>query len=512
MSMIHHIEKKQIKNMIENSQDYQICDDSLNELLAQWQANKKDIYDLFGGQLMISEKVKSLVILEEYYRLKRQLKLQLNHIFADNTDDLEFCKIMVLIDSLSLDEVTNNKIYRDKYYIDDETIIAKKDFKVSKAIRLLLSDQDNFAQLNDKSKTKRDIFDIEYSKFQSACYCKGELVISIHPLDYLTMSENTAGWQSCHRLQGEYRSGVLSLLSDSTTIVSYLKQSSDCNIYGVDWNSKKWRQLIFVDIQRFSAIYSRQYPNENEAIAEESRKLLNHAMIKYCKANVHPNIGDNWIKSNKFDRVSFTEKSDLFFNDLSNIEYRTYTFLKDIGNAPNVTIGDHVLCLNCSDDLDLADSFFCSNCSSIGICDDCECNIGEGNDYYTIQDRLICDNCRRNNYMFCEYCEQIVENDEINFADRYEMYACDNCIEHHFYTCDECSELILSCDTIEIQDEIYCQDCAEQIAGTCDECNDHFHDRNLNEHDGSGYFYCDDCLNTIKEKECQLSLSALEEN
>lgn len=76
----------------------------------------------------------------------------------------------------------------------------------------------------------------------------GILCLSIHPLDYLSLSENTYNWRSCHALDGEYRAGNLSYMMDNTTVVCYLKGEDEAELphfpAEVKWNSKKWRMLL----------------------------------------------------------------------------------------------------------------------------------------------------------------------------------------------------------------------------------------------------------------------------
>ena len=56
---------------------------------------------------------------------------------------------------------------------------------------------------------------------------EGTLCLSVHPLDYLSASENTYNWRSCHALDGDYRSGNLSYMVDNSTILCYLKADND---------------------------------------------------------------------------------------------------------------------------------------------------------------------------------------------------------------------------------------------------------------------------------------------
>lgn len=110
----------------------------------------------------------------------------------------------------------------------------------------------------------------------------GKLCLSIHPLDYLSASENNHGWRSCHALDGEYRAGNLSYMTDDCTIIAYLKSDSEPTKLprfprDVPWNDKKWRVYLHVDRINNIVYAGRQYPFHTdkglELISEMIREL-----------------------------------------------------------------------------------------------------------------------------------------------------------------------------------------------------------------------------------------------
>lgn len=110
----------------------------------------------------------------------------------------------------------------------------------------------------------------------------GTLCISIHPLDYLSASENNHGWRSCHALDGEYRAGNISYMLDNCTIIAYLRSNGDpVNLprfpRDVKWNDKKWRVYLHVDRVNKIIYAGRQYPFHTdrglELIADMIRNL-----------------------------------------------------------------------------------------------------------------------------------------------------------------------------------------------------------------------------------------------
>ena len=77
---------------------------------------------------------------------------------------------------------------------------------------------------------------------------EGKLRVSVHPLDFLSASENTYNWRSCHALDGEYRAGNLSYMCDRSTVMVYLCTEDKKKLprfpASVPWYSKKWRMLL----------------------------------------------------------------------------------------------------------------------------------------------------------------------------------------------------------------------------------------------------------------------------
>lgn len=97
----------------------------------------------------------------------------------------------------------------------------------------------------------------------------GKLCFSVHPLDFLSSSQNSYNWRSCHSLDGEYRAGNLSYMVDTTTFMVYLKNEDEDKaipLFGnVKWNSKKWRMLIHASNDDELIFAGRQYPFVSES-------------------------------------------------------------------------------------------------------------------------------------------------------------------------------------------------------------------------------------------------------
>ena len=93
----------------------------------------------------------------------------------------------------------------------------------------------------------------------------GKLCISVHPLDFLSASENNHSWRSCHALDGEYRVGNVSYMMDDCTFMAYLKSNGpDVKLphfpEDVPWNDKKWRCYFYLDRKNGIVYAAKQYP------------------------------------------------------------------------------------------------------------------------------------------------------------------------------------------------------------------------------------------------------------
>lgn len=107
----------------------------------------------------------------------------------------------------------------------------------------------------------------------------GRLCVSVHPLDFLSASETTYDWRSCHALDGDYRSGNMAYMVDNCTVMCYLK--TDDRKWplprfpkSVPWYSKKWRMYLFL-AQKEEVIWAgRQYPYESDALLKTVREKV----------------------------------------------------------------------------------------------------------------------------------------------------------------------------------------------------------------------------------------------
>lgn len=222
------------------------------EYLKQWAYSKYRFYKIFGNSLTLENEIEVSMTEQEAENIKNGLiaKFPLYHpIFA----------------YVHRDAILNNSIrgagsgnIASNFFKDSK---VKRNMSFTKFISLF-----NCEELN-----------IEVSKIYQN---KGtaHITISINPIDYLTASINTSGWRSCHNfIDGEYRNATLSYMFDKTSLVSFRSKGLEPYSIGrkkFEWNSKSWRQMVYVSEDSSSMVFSRQYPNSNDELSKGVREML----------------------------------------------------------------------------------------------------------------------------------------------------------------------------------------------------------------------------------------------
>ena len=109
-----------------------------------------------------------------------------------------------------------------------------------------------------------------YADIVSELQRKLNFVISVNPLDYLTMSFGV-NWKSCHNISGgAWKGGCLSYMLDGTSIITYV--ITDLN-EPIHENPKIYRQMFHYDNGLF--MQNRLYPQGNDGATNLYEKFRN---------------------------------------------------------------------------------------------------------------------------------------------------------------------------------------------------------------------------------------------
>lgn len=260
---------------------------------------------------------------------------------------------------------------------------------------------------------------------------KGNLCLSIHPLDYVTMSDNSLGWGTCMSWKNRecYRMGTLEMLASPYVVVAYLE--SETPFYDeyseITWNNKKWRELFIVDKDIICGTSSYPYRHEElEEICLLKLKELAETNLNWsfkndiCKtssANIYPESKDPFYH---YGYISLW--TNFMYNDLENGKSALYilsTTVEEKLSQNNeriiINYGNGAYCLSCGtyicaeteDEINLyGDGGECHVCRNFEICDDCGAPM-HSEDAYSVDGGAgrVCGRCLDENYSYCNHCE-----------------------------------------------------------------------------------------------------------
>lgn len=336
--------------------------------------------------------------------------------------------------------------------------------KLIKSFKYFLTKEDNLQWAQDTA-----------SKYIQKNKMEGTLCLSVHPLDFLSLSESVSDWRSCHALDGEYRNGNLSYLLDSCTFICYLKCDGEACLphfpLSVPWNSKKWRTLMFLSEDSELLIAGRQYPIDIEGIMDALLKnfvpasgLIEDEYTNWL-ASIPKDFNAKGFRSNFMDSsyMRFDQEliatSKIYQRNPNTCEFDDVLFSNDYSPIyavkkrfsweykgiilPVIKVGGPTKCLLCDDlAMEGTDTMLCENCElTYGSAD---------NDYFT-----FCDNCH--SHIYKDSSSIVGDNNET---------LCEWCAAKLASECDDCGCLFYNEDLYEIstkEDEflVLCENCSK---------------------------------------------------
>jgi hypothetical protein len=400
-----------------------------DKLFELWLEAKRDIIEAFGGNLIY--KVPEKVSFELSHKEKM---LRVNDFIESVSMTWDNEPLASFIDDNK--ESFFNNIVEKGVVLGDNTKIPKG-MKLVKAFKFFENDKKVLEELQNRASML-----IQEDKIE------GYLCFSVHPLDYLSSSENNYNWRSCHSLDGEYRSGNISYMTDKSTIVCYLV--TDDRLHNlpnfpsqVKWNSKKWRMLLFLS-DSWNAMYAgRQYPFFSDTAlglirekAMEAFKMGGHWTHWHNDEIKHYDFeGDDEKRDTViFDRLyvpihrRLYAKNDLIsdglhsqhFNDLlrSSCYIPYYCWNRSHWTSVHFSIGAEAPCLRCGGShISVTDDMLCT---------DCELEYGSSEDEM---------------FITCDCCGRRILYDDAWFVESAGDYVCGQCADLECQTCDHCGDL-----------------------------------------------------------------------
>lgn len=329
----------------------------LGRHLDSWARKKQHLYELFGNKLKIEQEVVSYVSPEV---ISRRIDKFIIRDLGDN-------KVYFLV-KLFLENKVSAKEIGQNYLDNNITFFGSRFNKGMKISRILPR------LCNSKYSEK---VQIAYSRVVESFSYTGKAVLSIDPLDYLTMSENGSNWRSCHALDGEYRTAVLAYMMDSASVIAYVTTNEiETPASKIRYADKLWRQVVWFSNPVVSeiefAIQSRQYPGKNKSNNSTIESMIAKLFEdKYGCSNKALKVGrddlDDMMKEpnhyremwyNDIRRGSITKSNVImpeYFTD--KFEQNQYIFYRKV----EIGVADIYCACGCGMDLNDPNWLFCSS-------------------------------------------------------------------------------------------------------------------------------------------------------
>lgn len=387
----------------------------LSHILRFWDSAKSNLFSLFGNKLILKYPITYAQPVEDIMQecvddpelstLISELKKAFR-FFDPTTDYYEYGFLFYLDRLLPMENSSvNNSPYYAKY--------NGKEYKISsntKPIRILgkMARDTKDANILDLYERLR----IALSQYTNQKELHGNLCLSIHPLDYMTMSDNNSGWDSCMSWveQGDYRAGTVEMMNSPYVVVAYVESEHKQATFAgsITWNNKKWRELFLLTPNLITEI--KPYPYVNEFFTKETLRRLGALQpeANFSDAFEMP-VRKTFTYKDK--ELVFRPHANYMYNDFGLTVSKKHWALINENNLDSwqtcIIYSGTMNCMSCGEEIDYeadySNEVFCASCleETPFVCDCCGRAVRNNNESsYWVGDRLVCTDCYENYVMY----------------------------------------------------------------------------------------------------------------
>lgn len=488
--------------------------DLMNYYLREWAANKTDFYHAFGEKFIVKKEISlnksDEELNDEMYHTFYNSNAAIRDLIATyRAKCLEIYKYLEEKEVIGYSYYTNLKSFVDDYTslvlnvyegpsltIPGEITVNRKPLFINsgcktikmlgKIVKALGIDEDikicpECGRSYDIHTEKCYVCDNTESKIMTAYESlrqahsqvlnqkriKGNLCLSIHPMDFLTMSDNDCGWTSCMGWTedpGDYRLGTVEMMNSNCVIIAYVEASEDMELCGTTWNNKRWRQLYIVN--KDMIVGNKQYPYHSDELQGVAIKWIRELMMKEYGYGPYP---EEAVLMKNQDCTVIGEHTYNFrlytcnmYNDLYG-QKLAYIATQNINpdELYELCFSGPAICAGCGDYIDYCDNaseVTCLGCSGGWICEYCGDRHREYEEYWIVDGKVCCEYCYENDMFKCGVCGDIHNSDHMTSIHINIRNTDNEYLKQHFnnvYQIDICELCLEDDDTKEIFGELY---------------------------------------------------------
>lgn len=242
---------------------------------------------------------------------------------------------------------------------------------------------------------------------------EGDLCLSIHPMDFMTMSENDSGWSSCMNWDdGEYHLGTVECMNSPSIVVAYLDNvNAPMDVCGYPWSNKMWRQLLCFNTAML--LGNKQYPYSSDVLQNEAMSWLKSLLENYSKEyhysdKTYP-IFNQTTNCLPCGTIYINLSFNVMYNDIYGTRNAYLNFSSFEGHTNYIyKFGGYIICAQCGNIIDGEDAdpaqIYCPECLGSWRCEDCGEYQPEDANKYCVDGLCICQDCYENHTLTCDCC------------------------------------------------------------------------------------------------------------
>jgi len=468
-------DKTRLKNYINIYSGANIECQDVDKVLAEWARAKVDLYHILGDQLIVDFPF-------EYHRLLSDISDECYMaIYGYDVVNPAYCEMFTALDTYwkplsgGKGAIENNSIHNHEAWpsaiFNDTEIIATnvlpdwmEGYKVQnketgKEVTFHKGEKyfRALGKLIHNCPLSDEVFEnfrIKMSQITNQKILKGTMCISIHPMDYVTMSDNDYDWDSCMNWTsdegGDYRLGTVEMMNSPMVVCAYLKGDREfqwgnyhiSNDPNYCWNSKKWRELFIV--QPDFNIEVKAYPYDNEEFTKVVMDKLEELMGSIHKEEIYWNY-QTYFNDGSLE-IKFITNDNGMYNDFGTYRNQKGHLMrynkKLVGewmankfNRKYINYSGEPHCMCCGTLINSyeaqSNQVVCGNCGDyvVETCCCCGCSIYNNDDVYWNYD---------GSNPYCSECyNDIYIHDDITDEDIYRTDAIQFCLMDHETALDD---------------------------------------------------------------------------